>query len=160
FDQFTIEQIAGDLLPHAAVEQKVATGFHRNTLSNREGGADVEEYRTEQVVDRISTVGTTWLGLTIGCARCHDHKYAPISQKEFYQLYAFFNDADEINIEAPLPGEIGPYLQRRPEYLKKRQELLAPYQSDLAKLQAEWEKKVLEADANPGKNATWDRAWE
>src|SRR4029079_248342 len=107
FDQFTIEQIAGDLLPRATAEQKVATGFNRNTLTNREGGIDREEYRVEQVIDRTSTVGTVLLGLTVGCARCHDHKYDPISQKEFYQLSAFFNRAIELNIEVPLPSELG-----------------------------------------------------
>jgi hypothetical protein len=83
FDQFTVEQIAGDLLPNATVGQKVATGFHRNTLTNREGGVDVEQFRTEQIVDRASTVGTVWLGLTVGCAQCHDHKYDPIKQTDF-----------------------------------------------------------------------------
>ena len=113
FDQFTIQQIAGDLLPNATVDQKVATGFHRNTPTNREGGVNIEMFRFEQVVDRASTVGSVWLGLTVGCAQCHDHKYDPISQKEFYQLYAYFNNADEVNIEAPLAGEMGPYLAAR-----------------------------------------------
>jgi len=160
FDQFTIEQIAGDLLPNATVEQRAATGFHRNTLSNREGGADVEEYRVEQVIDRVSTIGTAWLGLTIGCARCHDHKYDPISQKEFYQLYAFFNNADEINIPAPLPGEMGEYLRRQPEYVRKRQELLGKLETELASLEAQWEKRVLDAAAHPAKDHHWDRQWE
>ena len=160
FDEFTIEQIAGDLLPNATVEQKVATGFHRNTLSNREGGADLEEYRVEQIVDRTSTVGTAWLGLTMGCARCHNHKYDPISQKEFYSFYAFFNNADEINIQAPLPGEIGPYLKDRPEYERKRREILGNLETELTPQQAEWEKKVLDAEVHPGKDYKWDRAWE
>ena len=99
----------------------------RNTMTNREGGTDREEFRVEQVIDRASTVGTVWLGLTVGCARCHDHKFDPITQKEFYQLFAFFNSDDEVNIEAPLPGEMGPYLARYPEYQKKRQELIAQY---------------------------------
>ena len=109
FDQFTIEQIAGDLLPDATVEQKVATGFHRNTLANRESGIDNEQTRVEQVVDRTNAVGTVWLGLTVGCAQCHDHKYDPLTQKEYYQLFAFFNNAEEVDIDAPLPGELGPY---------------------------------------------------
>ena len=95
FDQFTIHQLAGDLLPETTPEQQVATGFHRNTLLNSEGGIDVEQYRVEAVVDRVETTGAAFLGLTLGCARCHDHKYDPISQKEFFQLYAFFNNVDE-----------------------------------------------------------------
>ena len=91
-----------------AIRQRIATGFLRNTLSNREGGADLEEFRVRQVVDRTTTVGTTWLGMTLGCAECHDHKFDAISQREFYQLYAFFNDVDEVNFDAPLPGEREP----------------------------------------------------
>ncbi len=90
FDRFVIEQLAGDLLPHPTLEQLVATGYHRNTLINEEGGTDPEQFRVEAVVDRINTTGTVFLGLTLGCAQCHDHKYDPISQREYYQLYAFF----------------------------------------------------------------------
>ncbi len=160
FDQFTIEQLAGDLLPGADIEQRVATGFHRNTVSNREGGADLEEFRVEQIVDRAAATGVVWLGLTVGCARCHDHKYDPVTQKEFYQLYAFFNTADEVNVNAPLPGEMGPYLASRAEYEALRRELLAPVREELATLQAEWEQQILEADRNPGQEHVWDRAWE
>ena len=102
FDQFTREQLAGDLLPNATLEQKVATGFHRNNLLNREGGVDIEEDRCKIVVDRVSTLGTVWLGLTVGCAECHTHKYDPITQKEFYQLYAFFNSTDDRDVSAPV----------------------------------------------------------
>lgn len=77
FDQFTIEQLAGDLLPHSSLEQKIATGFHRNTLRNTEAGVDREEYRVKELVDRVSTTGVVWLGLTLGCAECHAHKYEP-----------------------------------------------------------------------------------
>ncbi len=105
FDQFTIEQFAGDLLPNASMEQKIATGFHRMTLSNFEDGVDKAEYECKAKVDRVATTGTTWLGLTIGCAECHSHKYDPISQREFYQLYAFFNATDEIDVSAPNPAE-------------------------------------------------------
>ncbi len=105
FDQFTIEQLAGDLLPNASVEQKIATGFHRNTLTNKEGGVDQEEFRVAACVDRVSTTGKVWLGLTIGCAQCHDHKYDPLSQREFYQFFAFFNSDRELDINAPLPGD-------------------------------------------------------
>lgn len=105
FDQFTIEQLAGDLLPDASLSQKTATGFLRNTLRNNEAGVDLEEYRLKEVVDRVSTVGAGWLGLSLGCAECHSHKYDPISQREFYSLFAFFNDADDIDLPVKLPIE-------------------------------------------------------
>ena len=101
FDQFTIEQIAGDLIPEATPEQRLATAFHRQTLFNREGGVDPEEDRTKRVIDRATTTATTWLGLTMQCAQCHDHPYDPITQKEFYQFYSFFNNADEAAVGVP-----------------------------------------------------------
>ena len=160
FDEFTIEQLAGDLLPNTTVDQQIATGYHRNTVSNREGGADLAEFRVDQIVDRAANTGVVWLGLTVGCARCHDHKYDPISQKEFYQFYAFFNGSDEVNIDAPLAGEIGPYLASRREYETKREELLAPIREGLAPLQAEWERNLLAAATAPGNSHLWDREWE
>ncbi len=99
FDQFVIEQFAGDLLPNPTLDQLVATGFHRNTPSNYEGGIDFEQYRVEAVADRVQTTGSAFLGLTLGCARCHDHKYDPVSQREFYQLFAFLNNVDEVDKE-------------------------------------------------------------
>ncbi|WP_165251361.1 PSD1 and planctomycete cytochrome C domain-containing protein [Paludisphaera soli] len=104
FDRFTVEQIAGDLLPNPTADQLTATGFHRNTMINEEGGIDVEEYRFASVVDRVATTGSTWLGLTIQCAQCHTHKYDPITQREYYQLFAFLDDADEPEIELPDPA--------------------------------------------------------
>ena len=95
FDQFTLEQLAGDLLPDATQSQIVASGFHRNTPHQYEGGSDPEQYRVERVKNRLDTTGTVWLGLTVGCAQCHTHKFDPISQTEYYQLYAFFNSANE-----------------------------------------------------------------
>ncbi len=95
FDQFTIEQLAGDLLPGATLRQKIATGFNRNHMLNGEGGRIAEESRVEYVVDRVNTTSTVWLGLTVACAQCHDHKYDPIAQKDFYRLYAFFNNIAE-----------------------------------------------------------------
>ncbi|MFT5527710.1 MAG: hypothetical protein ACI9HK_005694 [Pirellulaceae bacterium] len=92
FDQFTIEQIAGDLLPNATVEQKIATGFHRLTTCNVEAGVDPEENRVEQLIDRVNTTGTVWLGTTLECAQCHNHKYDPFTQKDYYQLFAYFNN--------------------------------------------------------------------
>ncbi len=93
FDQFTIEQLAGDMLPNPTNEQLIATGFHRNTLINQEGGIDPEEARFEILVDRVNTTSTVWLGSTMGCAQCHNHKYDPISQKDFYRMYAFYNSS-------------------------------------------------------------------
>ncbi len=95
FDQFTIEQLAGDLLPDATPLQRLATAFHRQTLTNTEGGTDQEQFRVEACFDRTETTGAIWLGLTVGCARCHSHKYDAISQREYYQMFAFFNNADE-----------------------------------------------------------------
>jgi len=103
FDQFTVEQLAGDLLPNATVEQKVASGFNRNHMINFEGGAIDEEYRSAYVVDRVNTMSTVWLGLTLGCCQCHDHKFDPVTQNEYYRLYAFFNNVDEKGID----GEVG-----------------------------------------------------
>ena len=153
FDRFTFEQIAGDLLPGSTVEQKTATGFHRNTLTSREGGIDVEQLRTEQVVDRAATVGTVWLGLTLECARCHDHKYDPVTQKEFYQFYSFFNSAVEVNIEDPAPGELGTYLSGRPEYLKKFVEIKD--RCHVGELQPRWEHEILSAMAEPAARLEW-----
>lgn len=95
FDQFTIEQIAGDMLPSASRDQIVATGFNRNHRINGEGGIIAEEWRVETIIDRVETTGQTWLGLTVGCARCHDHKYDPLTQKEFYGLFSLFNNVPE-----------------------------------------------------------------
>jgi hypothetical protein len=95
FDQFTIEQLAGDLLPNATESQKIATGFHRNTQINQEGGIDKEQFRIDSVFDRVATTGSVWLGLSIGCAQCHDHKFDPIEQKEYYRMFAFLNNQDE-----------------------------------------------------------------
>lgn len=112
FDQFTIEQLAGDLIPGATDQQKLATGFHRNHPITIEGGVIDEEYRTEYVVDRVATTATVWMGLTMTCSRCHDHKYDPISQKDFYRFFAFFNNVSErglngFNPKAQVPS---PYL--------------------------------------------------
>ena len=95
FDQFTIEQLAGDMLPGATPDQMIATGFHRNSMLNEEGGIDPLEYRYYAMVDRVATTGTTWLGMTIGCAQCHAHKFDPISHQEYFSLMAYLNNADE-----------------------------------------------------------------
>ena len=103
FDQFTIRQIAGDMLPGATIDDMVATGFHRNTMLNEEGGVDPLEFSFLSNVDRVGTTATVWLGLTMACAQCHTHKYDPISHKEFYQFMAFFDQAEEPMIEVPQP---------------------------------------------------------
>jgi hypothetical protein len=95
FDQFTVKQLAGDLLPGATTDDRIATGFHRNTMLNEEGGIDPLEFRFHAMTDRVATTGTVWLGLTLGCAQCHSHKYDPVSQREYYQVFAFLNNADE-----------------------------------------------------------------
>jgi hypothetical protein len=101
FDQFTVEQLAGDLLPDPTVDQRVATGFHRNTMRNEEGGIDPLEFRFHAMNDRVATTGTTWLGLTLQCAQCHTHKYDPIPHREYYQVMACLNNADEPDLDLP-----------------------------------------------------------
>jgi hypothetical protein len=122
FDQFTVEQLAGDLLPNATKDQLVATGFHRNTAFNEEGGADPEQFRVERVIDRTNTTAAVWLGLTFQCAQCHDHKYDPISAKDYYRLYAFFNSCDETST---LVGGSAEVEQKVNELMAKANELKA-----------------------------------
>lgn len=150
FDQFTIQQIAGDLLPNATTNDRVATGFLRNTLTNREGGVDRNEARFEQIINRTNTVSTTWLGLTTGCAQCHNHKFDPISQKEYYSLYAFFDHAEEQDIDAPMPGEKPP----SDDYYARRQEIYEQYW--IRELQPPWERSLREAYNHPGQSGEWD----
>ncbi|HWL08898.1 MAG TPA: PSD1 and planctomycete cytochrome C domain-containing protein [Planctomicrobium sp.] len=115
FDQFTIEQLAGDLLPQPTQKQLIATGFHRNTLMNQEGGVDNEQFRVETVVDRVNTTGAVWLGLTVACAQCHTHKYDPLTHREYYQLYAFFNSSEDVNNVGPTVRLIQPDQQQKLE---------------------------------------------
>ena len=133
FDQFTIEQIAGDRLPGPTPAQILATAFLRQTLHNKEDGVDREEDRTKRVADRVATVGATWLGLTLGCAQCHGHPYDPITQKEFYQLYAFFNNANEgtakvLGFGASAAGDADIIVEdtARPTYLLTRGDFRSP----------------------------------
>ncbi|MBI1347562.1 DUF1553 domain-containing protein [bacterium] len=104
FDQFSIEQLAGDLLPDATAEQRIATGFHRQTMLNEEGGIDPLEFRFHAMTDRIATTGAVWLGMTVGCAQCHTHKYDPILQTDYYRMMAFLNNADELDYEVASPA--------------------------------------------------------
>lgn len=156
FDRFTREQLAGDLIPNHNVDQVVATGFLRNTLTNREAGVDREEARFEQLVNRTNTVGTTWLGLAVGCAQCHDHKYDPILQRDYYSLLAFFDHSEEQDVDAPLPGEVGPYMAALPEYRAQRKELLKQY--EVPALMPLWEEKMRMAIDAPGSQPEWDFA--
>ena len=171
FDQFVIEQIAGDMLPNATEDQIVATGFHRNTLLNLEGGVDFEQYRVEAVVDRVDTTGVAFLGLTLGCARCHDHKFDPVSQREFYSFFAFFDSIDELSgefdDEAGRKRPYEPVLEfGTPEQHARRkalraqievmQEELDSYEEQLLKQQAAWEASASEdqlAELTPGVRA-------
>ena len=135
FDQFTIEQIAGDLLPSPTEDQVIATAFHRNTLTNNEGGTSDEEFRNVAVVDRVNTTMAVWMGTTIACAQCHDHKFDPISQEEYFQLFAFFNtseDADRTN-ESPV-------LVIEPESRKRER---AALEREVAELKAKGPKDKL-----------------
>lgn len=156
YDRFTVEQIAGDLLPAPTLDQRLATGFNRNHRINEEGGSLDEEFRTEYVIDRVSTTSTVWLGLTAGCARCHDHKYDPISQKEFYQLYSFFNNIPERGIaggnaapvmEAPSDAQQQQLSEVALKISGDEERLKAPLPAvDTA--QAAWEKTAF-AEAKP-----------
>ncbi len=140
FDQFVIEQLAGDLLPDPTRDQIVATGFHRNTLINQEGGTDQEQFRVESVVDRVNTTGAAFFGITIGCAQCHVHKYDPFTQREYYELFAIFNNCDEPII--PLPSEHQASEQKRVrEGLVQVRKQLKKHDAARAAGQPVWEKE-------------------
>jgi hypothetical protein len=153
FDQFTIEQLAGDMLPNATTEQKLATGFNRNHMINFEGGAIPEEYQTEYVIDRLETTSNVWMGTTMGCARCHDHKYDPIKQKEFYQFYAIFNNIAEKGLDGR-KGNAEPLMQlptaaQASRLVEARRELEARTlildEKTVHAAQTTWEQNALES---------------
>jgi mono/diheme cytochrome c family protein len=141
FDRFAIEQLAGDMLPAATLEQRIATGFHRNTPFNQEGGIDLEQFRVESVVNRVNTTATAFLGLTLGCSQCHDHKFDPFTQKEYYRLYAFFNNADEPDLELATPEEIARRDALRTGTTALQQELNRYLKSFLPEL-PQWEQSL------------------
>ena len=153
FDQFTIEQLAGDLLPNATREQRIATGFNRNHPINFEGGAIPEEYHAAYIFDRIDTTATTWMALTLRCTQCHDHKYEPFTQREFYKLFAFFHNVPEKGLDGQR-GNAAPFLKVPSSEQEKEQAELQRKIADLdtaskarasetAQERAEWEKSVL-----------------
>lgn len=155
FDQFTVEQLAGDLLPDATLAQRIATGFNRNHRGNAEGGIVPEEYAVEYVVDRVDTTATVWLGLTMGCARCHDHKYDPLTQREFYSMFAFFNNVPEkgkaIKIGNSPPVLTAPTDAQAKHLVKLEHELaeaesrLRALEPQIAAAQSAWEKAAPSA---------------
>jgi hypothetical protein len=141
FNEFAIEQLAGDMLPNATLDQKVATGFFRNSMLNEEGGVDPEQFRNEAIIDRMDTLGKSFLGLTVNCCQCHNHKYDPIAQKEYYQLFAFLNNDDEPEMEVPSKEQ-----QQQRDAIKKKiaaidDELIAK-NSDLPEKMETWEKQM------------------
>ncbi len=154
YDRFVTLQLAGDEIPDVTADDRTATAFLRQTLTNQESGVDRKEARFDQLVDRVGTTATVFLGITVRCSQCHDHKYDPIKQRDFYKMLAYFNAADEVDIDAPLPGEMGSVLRARPEYEKKRSEILEQY--GIAALQKQWEQDMVRAMDDPGKILEWD----
>lgn len=157
FNEFAIEQLAGDLLPNATREQKIASGFNRNHMINFEGGAIADEYQVEYVVDRVEATSSAFMGLTMGCARCHSHKFDPITHKEFYEFFAFFNTVPEVGLDGrrgnavpvlPLPTpEQQAHLDQLDAAIKAHEEALAD--TVVAPLQHEWEKAASQKRAEP-----------
>jgi hypothetical protein len=152
YDQFTIEQLAGDLLPNATLSQKIATAFNRNHRTSAEGGIVDEEFRVEYVADRTQTTSEVWMGLTVGCARCHDHKFDPITQKDFYSLFAFFNNVPEKGfvwnfgnedpvIKAPLPDQ-QKHLAELDRQVESAQLKVKKLQPAIEREQAKWERSL------------------
>ncbi len=165
FDQFTVEQLAGDLLPQPTRDQLVATGFQRNCMANNESGIINEEYRVEYAIDRLNTAAATWMGVTVGCAQCHDHKYDPLTQKEFYQLFAFFNSTTDPGlirqddpppvVEVPTPEQQAD-VQRLEAALKAEEHAVAPLAPVLNKELAAWEKDAVKSlPALPSGEVAW-----
>jgi len=163
FDRFTIEQLAGDLLPEPTLEQLIATGFNRNNVTTNEGGAIAEEYLVKYAVDRVETTSTVWMGLTAGCAACHDHKFDPLTQKEFYQLLAFFNNVDETGLDGnqkdppPIVRAATPQQREQLAALAARvaaiEEKIAAPDPVIDSAQAQWESTTREEVAR------WWRLW-
>ena len=155
FDEFTVEQLAGDLLPEATQSQRLATGFVRNNMTNDEGGADPDEYLNKYVVDRVNTLGAVWLGLTVGCTECHDHKYDPMTTREFYRLYAFFHNVpekglDRIRTDNPPPRLPIPTADQAMKFVEAEfavrddEKTVQDRINELGETQEKWERETLE----------------
>ncbi len=155
FDSFTVEQLAGDLMPGASQSQRIATGFVRNNMTNDEGGADPDEYLNKYVVDRVNTVGAVWLGLTVGCTECHDHKFDPMTTKDFYRFYAFFHNVpekglDRIRTDNPPPRLPVPTPEQAVKFVeadfrqKDAEKTLADRTNELGETQEKWERETNE----------------
>jgi hypothetical protein len=161
FDQFVIQQIAGDLLPNATRDQKIASGFNRNHMINFEGGAIADEYQVEYVVDRVEATSNSFMGLTMGCARCHTHKYDPITQREFYQFFAFFNTVPEQGLDGRTGNAAPVMLLPTDEQQAKLDEFdsaiagkqAALADSIVAPLQAAWEATFVKSSTSSGNGA-------
>src|SRR5436190_5386207 len=147
YDRFTIEQIAGDLLPNATERDQVATGFHRNSMTNTEGGTDDEEFRVAAVKDRANTTAQVWMGLTMGCAQCHTHKYDPITQREYYQFFAFFNQTEDNDQPDERPT--------LPLPTKEQREKMDQLRAQIAELENARKKTTPEFEAEL---AAWEKA--
>lgn len=148
FSRFTIEQIAGDMLPNATVDQKIASGFHRNTaFRQNEGGFNKEEERWERLIDRVNTTASVWLGTTLACAQCHNHKYDPFSQKEYYQFLAFFENVDETKLELPKPEQEARHKALREE-IGKLEAVMQAQTPELEVAQGRWEREEATQQAN------------
>src|SRR5262249_37453722 len=145
--QFTLQQLAGDLLPGATSEQKIASGYNRLLQTTEEGGAQAKEYQAKYYADRVRNVSTVWLGMTLGCIECHDHKYDPFTTKEFYQLEAFFADIQERSVgrqeQAMIfqPGQ-KERLKELDEEIARWQKMLAATTPELEEVQAKWEDEI------------------
>jgi Protein of unknown function (DUF1553)/Protein of unknown function (DUF1549)/Planctomycete cytochrome C len=155
FDQFTVEQLAGDLLPNATLSQKVATGFNRNSMINFEGGAIPEEYLTHYIIDRVNTTSTVFLGLTLGCAQCHDHKFDPISRKDFYRFYAYFNAVPENGLDGS-KGNAAPLLRvpssEEETRLKEMQAAIDQAQKQFEEAAPKWDRAQAEWEQSAARN--------
>src|SRR5205085_4049057 len=147
FDEFTTEQLAGDLLPKPTMDQKIATGFLRNSMLNQEGGIEPEQFRTEAMIDRMDAMGKAWLGLTINCCQCHNHKFDPLAQREYFQLYAFLNNDDEPFLEVPTAADEKKRNDLRVK-IRIAEEKAMKSVTNLAERMAAWEKEAADAQGD------------